>query len=99
MPENDRLVLISQHDAVEFDYDPSYLGIARSDDLVIAQITCNSGRGETGAGVVPTHRLEFYADLDLRPEDALINLIKLTKENWSFESGVAPYTRHNTKLR
>ena len=44
IPENDRFILVSQHDAGEFDCDPNYLGITRTDDLVIVQITCNSGR-------------------------------------------------------
>ena len=31
VPENDRFILISQHEADEFDYDAGYLGIARDD--------------------------------------------------------------------
>ena len=33
VPEDDRFILVSLHDADEFDCDPNYLGIARSDEL------------------------------------------------------------------
>ena len=44
VPEDDRFMLVTQHDAEEFDYAPRYLGIARSDDLVVIQITANNTR-------------------------------------------------------
>jgi Tautomerase enzyme len=31
------------------------------------------------------------ATLSLRPEDVLINLVEVKKENWSFGNGVAQY--------
>jgi hypothetical protein len=33
-----------RHDEVDFDYGANYLGIARSDDLVIIQLTVNNTR-------------------------------------------------------
>ena len=39
VPEEDRFMVISEHEAENFSYSPSYLGIARSDDLVMIQIT------------------------------------------------------------
>ena len=44
VPEDDRFMLVTQHDADEFDYSPSYLNIARSDDLVVIQITVSNTR-------------------------------------------------------
>jgi 4-oxalocrotonate tautomerase len=38
-------MLVTQHDADEFDYSPVYLNIARSDDLVMIQITVSDTRG------------------------------------------------------
>ena len=92
VPDKDRFILVSQHDAEEFDYDPSYLDIARSDDLVIIQIACNNTR------TVP-QKQAFYkavveklaADPGVRPEDVLINLLETAKENWSFGNGIAQY--------
>ena len=92
VPRNDRFILVHQHEAEEFDYDPNYLDIARSDDLVIIQIACNNTR------TVP-QKQAFYkavveklaADPGVRPEDVLINLLETAKENWSFGNGVAQY--------
>jgi 4-oxalocrotonate tautomerase len=44
VPEEDRFMTISEHESDDFDYSASYLGIARSDDLVIIQITANNTR-------------------------------------------------------
>ena len=92
VPEHDRFILVSQHDAEEFDYDPHYLDIARSDDLVMIQIACNNTR------TLP-QKQAFYkavvekltADPGVRPQDVLINLLETAKENWSFGNGIAQY--------
>ena len=92
VPEDDRFILIHQHDAEEFDCDPSYLGIARSEDLVIVQIACNDTR-------TVAQKQAFYrrvaerlaADPGLRPEDVFINLLETARENWSFGNGIAQY--------
>jgi phenylpyruvate tautomerase PptA (4-oxalocrotonate tautomerase family) len=92
VPENDRFILVSQHDADEFNYDPNYLGIARSDDLVIVQITCNAGRTvEMKQALYRRIAENFSADPGLRPEDVFINLVEVAKENWPFGNGVAQY--------
>lgn len=44
VPEQDRFQVITEHDVSGFLFDPSYLGIDRTDDLVIIQITWNEGR-------------------------------------------------------
>ena len=92
VPEDDRFILVHQHDAEEFDCDPNYLGIARSDDLVIVQIACNNTR-------TVAQKQAFYrrvaenlaADPGLRPEDVFINLLETARENWSFGNGIAQY--------
>jgi phenylpyruvate tautomerase PptA (4-oxalocrotonate tautomerase family) len=93
VPEDDRFILIHQHDDGEFDCDPNYLGIARSDDLVIVQIACNNTR--TVAQKQAFYRCvaeKLAAGPGLRPEDVFINLLETAKENWSFGNGVAQYT-------
>jgi Tautomerase enzyme len=44
VPANARFQVVTEHDADNFLFDPDYLGIDRSDDLVIIQITWNEGR-------------------------------------------------------
>ena len=92
VPEDDRFMLVSQHRDAEFVYDGGYLGIERSDDLVIVQITCNNTR-------TLEQKKAFYADVarrlaaspGLRPEDVFISLVEVPKENWSFGNGIAQY--------
>ncbi|PNE09608.1 MAG: tautomerase family protein, partial [Beijerinckiaceae bacterium] len=44
VPENDRFQIVSEHDEGNFLFDPDYLGIHRTKDLVMIQITWNTGR-------------------------------------------------------
>jgi phenylpyruvate tautomerase PptA (4-oxalocrotonate tautomerase family) len=92
VPENDRFILVSQHDADEFDYDPNYLGIPRSDDLVIVQIACNNTRSVAQKQAFYRRVAEtLAADPGVRPGDVFINLLETSKENWSFGNGIAQY--------
>lgn len=93
-PENDRFQIICEHKPGDgLVIDPTYLGIDRSPDALIVQITLNEGRSLEA-------KKQFYrtlADLlnervGLRKEDLLINLVEVRKENWSFGNGIAQYT-------
>jgi phenylpyruvate tautomerase PptA (4-oxalocrotonate tautomerase family) len=91
VPENDRFILISQHDADEFDCDSGYLGIARSDDLVVVQITCARGRTTARKQALYRRILEEFVAAGVRPEDVFVNLVETARENWSFGHGIAQY--------
>lgn len=84
--------LINQHDPDEFDCDPNYLGIPRSDKLVIVQIACNNTRAVEQKQAFYKRMAEVLAEEPgLRPEDLFINLLETAKENWSFGNGIAQY--------
>src|SRR5471032_1856226 len=92
VPEKDRFQIITDHWPDEFIYDPEYLGIARSEDLVIIQATISSGRTLEMKRALFRCIAEKLADaVGLRPEDAWINLVEVAKENWSFGNGIASY--------
>jgi len=92
VPLNDRFILVHQHDAEEFDCDPNYLDIARSNDLVIIQIACNNTRTVEQKQAFYRRAVELLsAEPGLRPEDVFINLLETAKENWSFGNGIAQY--------
>lgn len=92
VPENDRFQVIGEHDADDFQFDPSYLGIARTDGLVIIQITWNEGRTvEQKNALYRAIAVGLTKSPGLRPEDVFINLVEVKKENWSFGNGVAQY--------
>jgi 4-oxalocrotonate tautomerase len=92
VPENDRFVTIHEHGDGDFIYDPTYLGIQRSDDLVIIQATVSNTRSREQKQALYKRIVERLAkEPGLRPEDVFINLVEVLPENWSFGHGVAQY--------
>jgi phenylpyruvate tautomerase PptA (4-oxalocrotonate tautomerase family) len=92
VPKNDRFQVVGEHDAENFLFDPSYLGINRSQDLVIIQITWNEGRTVEQKKVLYKAIVDgLSAAVGLRSEDVWISLVEVKKENWSFGNGVAQY--------
>jgi 4-oxalocrotonate tautomerase len=94
VPDDDRFMMIHEHDANAFTYGADYLGIARSDDLVIIQLTVSEGRsGAKKAALYKEIVARLTRDPGLRLEDVFINLIEVKPENWSFGHGLAQYAR------
>ena len=92
VPPDDRFHIIEE---VEHDHliaHPTYGGVERSEALIVIQITLNTGR------TIDVKRA-LYADiarrlqecLDVRPDDVLVSLVEVVKENWSFGGGRATY--------
>jgi phenylpyruvate tautomerase PptA (4-oxalocrotonate tautomerase family) len=92
VPVRDNFQIITEHDENGLVYDPAYLGIERTEGIIIVQITLTEGRT-----VAVKHK--FYAtlverlnvELGVRPADVFINLVEVKKENWSFGNGIAQY--------
>jgi len=84
--------LLTEHEPGDLVYDSNYLGIARSSDLVIVQITLSAGRSlEQKRSLYQRIAANLAAAVGLRPQDAWVNLVEVAKENWSFGNGVASY--------
>lgn len=92
VPENDRFQIFHEVPAGQLIAHATYGGVERSDALLIVEITLNAGR------TVEVKRA-LYADivarlgrtLDVRPDDVLVCLVEVTRENWSFGGGIATY--------
>ena len=94
IPENDRFIVINEHDADNLSYDRHYLGIERSGDLVIVQIALRRGRS------VEVKQALYRAITDhlarapgIRPSDVFVTLVENGAEDWSFGDGVAQYVK------
>jgi 4-oxalocrotonate tautomerase len=92
VPNDDRFQIITEHAPDNFIVNASYLGIQRTADCVIIQLTVNDTR------TVEQKRALFKAIADnlnrqvgLRREDVLVSLLEVRKENWSFGNGEAQY--------
>jgi 4-oxalocrotonate tautomerase len=92
MPENDRFQVITDHPEDGLIYDPSYLGINRTDDIVFIQITLNAGRTLEQKKALYARVVELLGkEPGIRMEDVFINLVECAKEDWSFGNGIASY--------
>jgi phenylpyruvate tautomerase PptA (4-oxalocrotonate tautomerase family) len=92
VPEEDRFVVVSEHSDSEFQFSKTYLDIARSDDLVIIQITANNTRTVEQKKALFAKIAELLSiNPGLRKQDVFVSLLDVPKENWSFGNGVAQY--------
>lgn len=94
VPESDRFMTVSEHDEDGFVYDADYLGIHRSDDLVMIQLTVSNTRSLEQKKQLYRRIVEHLTrNPGLRTEDILINLVEVLPENWSFGNGEAQYVK------
>ncbi|MGF6110535.1 tautomerase family protein [Pseudomonas sp. dw_612] len=92
VPENDNFQILAEHDENHFIYDPTFMGINRTDGLVIIQITLMEGRTtEKKKLLYKTIAESLNTELDVRLEDVFINLVEVKRENWSFGNGIGQF--------
>ena len=92
VPDGDKFQIITVHDADSLRIDPAYLGIDRAANAFIIDITLNAGRAvELKRQFYATAAERLSAEADVRPQDVLIVLTEVAKENWSFGNGEAQY--------
>jgi len=88
-PEGDRFMIIGEHTPENFVFDPNFLGIKRTPDLVIIQVTSTVGNTKD-------QKFAFYkrmADelnrrLKLDPGNVFVSMVFVNREDWSFGNGL-----------
>jgi len=92
VPQDDRFQVLHQLDDEALVAHPSYGGVNRSPDLIVVEITLNAGRTlEIKKNLYAALARGLQAAVDLRPDDLIVSLVEVTKENWSFGGGRATY--------
>ena len=92
IPEQDRFQIVTEHDDASLVYDPSYLGISRSDGVILVQITLSAGRTVDVRKALFARVVQLLRESPgVRPEDVFVSLVEVAKENWSFGNGIAQY--------
>jgi len=92
VPEDDQFMTITEHDAANFRYSASYLGVARSNDLVLIQITANNTRSVDQKKALYRRIVALLGENPgIRAEDVFVSLVEVAKENWSLGHGLAQY--------
>ena len=92
LPENDRFQVITRHESAELVTPISYLDVEYSEGIIFIQIVLNEGR-------TTELKKKFYKavcdavveKLKVRPQDIVIHLVEVNKENWSFGNGEMQY--------
>ena len=92
VPALDRFQVITEHSQDSLIYDPTYLGIQRTDEVIFVQITLNAGRSTEQKRALYARTTELLSKSPgVRPQDVVINLVEVARENWSFGNGQAQY--------
>ena len=94
VPADDRFQVFTEHAPETLVYAPKYLGIEHTDDIVVIQITLNTGRTlDQKRALYRALAGKLAKDPGLRKEDILVNLVEVSKENWSFGNGEMSYVK------
>lgn len=92
IPQLDRFQVVIEHAGEHLVYDPEYLKILRSDEIVIIQVTLSQGRSVEIKKALYARIAELlHQEIGLRREDVFIGLVEVTREDWSFGNGKAQY--------
>ena len=87
-PDGDRFIVVNEHAPENLVYDRHFLGMDRSPDFILIQVTSTVGNTKE-------QKLAFFrqvADelnrrLSVRREDVFISLVFVDREDWSFGNG------------
>jgi phenylpyruvate tautomerase PptA (4-oxalocrotonate tautomerase family) len=87
-PDGDRFIVVGEHAPENLIYDPEFLGMKRSPDFILIQVTSTVGNNKEA-------KLAFFryiadqlnSKLGVRPDDVMINLVFVQREDWSFGNG------------
>jgi phenylpyruvate tautomerase PptA (4-oxalocrotonate tautomerase family) len=92
VPRDDKFQVIAEHVPEELNVTPAYLGIRYSSGVVLIQVTLSQGRTvEQKKAFYKRVAEDLRRELKIDPQDVFINLVEVSKENWSFGNGEAQY--------
>ncbi|EOA02461.1 hypothetical protein HFRIS_022463 [Herbaspirillum frisingense GSF30] len=92
VPKDDLFMIVSQHDPEDLIFDRHYMGMERSDDFVVIQLSVSNTRNQAQKNALFARIVErLQANPGIRPDDVLIHLLEGDKGNWSFGRGLAQY--------
>ena len=92
VPEDDQFITITEHEAANFRYGATYLGVQRSDDLIYIQVTVFNTRTVEQKRALYKRLAELLSEKPgIRSEDVFVNVLEAAKENWSLGKGIASF--------
>ena len=92
VPPDDRFQVVQEVPAGGIYWDAGYLGMSRTAGVVFVEITLNAGRTvEVKQALYAAIAHELARAAGVRPDDVLVNLVEVPRENWSFGRGQMSY--------
>jgi 4-oxalocrotonate tautomerase len=92
VPKDDKFQVITEHAPEDLNFAESYLGNHYSQSIILIQVALNAGRSvELKKAFYKRIVDDIQTRLNARPDDVVINLVEVAKENWSFGHGIAQY--------
>jgi hypothetical protein len=91
VPERDRYQIVHEHKRSRFVVEDTGLGIPRTDDVVVLQVTTRP-RGRAAKELF--YRLlveELERSCGIAPSDVMVSMVENTDEDWSFGYGRAQF--------
>lgn len=87
-PEGDRFDVVGEHTSDNLIYDPHFLDFSRSADFILIQVTSTVGNSkELKLAFYRFVADELMSKPSVRPDDIMINLGFVSREDWSFGNG------------
>ncbi len=87
-PEGDRFIVVSEHSPENLIYDPTFLGMKRSADFILIQVTSTVGNTKEQKLAFFRHIADELKDkLNVRPDDVMVNMVFVDRADWSFGRG------------
>ncbi len=92
IPEDDRFATITELEPGNYNSSGNYAGVNRTENVIFIQITLNAGRTvELKKALYAAVAQRLSNNPGVRPEDIVISLIEVAKEDWSLGNGEAQY--------
>ena len=93
-PLDDRFQVIEEYDAGKLIYDADYMGVHRTDDIVIVSILAGKWRDTNTKQALYKRIVEHLSDNPgVNPANVQIFLSPNDRDDWSFGNGVAQYVK------
>ena len=90
IPPDDRFQVLSSH-GDDLIYDPNFLGVDRSDGIVMVEVHLSVGRSLEIKRALYAGIADRLEALGVRRQDVFVHLMETTMLNWSFGNGAAQY--------
>jgi len=90
VPQDDRFQVVTEHRRDGLLHAPAYLGI-RYESPVLIQLTISAGRTTAQKQALYRRIAELLEAAGVRRSDAVVSLVEVARDCWSFGDGIAQY--------